>query len=198
MATWIPALGECAARRAPGGRRLAELLEQKLEDDYLLWWDILIRPKQMRPAFVVLHLRRCTLKGGRLETIRTVARERIEIVPDCKLKVVMIPLQQVCRCVINVFKALERARVAQIRCAYSGFSRRKFAAALRQCAKHLLLHAEKLQVGDCRHPGAGLINHSDDLFLLPPAGRRLATSSNLQCKERRLRLMLQFLSCGEI
>ena len=37
MATLIPALGTCVSRMTSGERRLAERLEQKLEDDYLLW-----------------------------------------------------------------------------------------------------------------------------------------------------------------
>ena len=37
MATLIPAIGTCASRMTSGERRLAERLEQKLEDDYLLW-----------------------------------------------------------------------------------------------------------------------------------------------------------------
>jgi len=40
MATLIPAIGTCAGRMTAGERRLAERLEQKLEDDYLLWWDV--------------------------------------------------------------------------------------------------------------------------------------------------------------
>lgn len=46
MATLIPALGSCAGRMQSGERRLAERLDQKLEDDYLLWWDVPIGPKQ--------------------------------------------------------------------------------------------------------------------------------------------------------
>lgn len=36
MATLIPALGACASRMTSGERRLAERLEQKLDDDDLL------------------------------------------------------------------------------------------------------------------------------------------------------------------
>ena len=36
MATLIPALASCRARMTSGEQRLAERLEQKLEDDYLL------------------------------------------------------------------------------------------------------------------------------------------------------------------
>ncbi len=34
MATLIPALGACVSRMTAGERRLAERLEQKLDDDY--------------------------------------------------------------------------------------------------------------------------------------------------------------------
>lgn len=41
-----------------GERRLAERLQQKLDGDYLLWFDVPIGPKQCHPDFVVLHPRR--------------------------------------------------------------------------------------------------------------------------------------------
>ena len=37
-----------------GERRLAERLEQKLDDDYLLWYDVPVGPKQSHPDFVVM------------------------------------------------------------------------------------------------------------------------------------------------
>lgn len=111
MATLIPALGACAGRMTSGERRLAERLEQKLEDDYLLWWDVPIGPKQTRPDFVVLHPRRGALilevKDWRLDTIRDTTRERFEIVPEGQLKVVMSPLQQARYSAIQVVNALE-------------------------------------------------------------------------------------------
>ena len=39
MATLIPAIGSCSFETS-GERRLAERLEQKLGDDYLLWHDV--------------------------------------------------------------------------------------------------------------------------------------------------------------
>ncbi len=112
MATLIPAIGTCAGRMTAGERRLAERLEQKLEDDYLLWWDVPIGPKQTRPDFVVLHPRRGALilevKDWRLDTIRSATRERFEIAPYDQVKVVMCPLQQARHCAIQVVNALER------------------------------------------------------------------------------------------
>jgi hypothetical protein len=47
LAVLIPAMGSCAARMTSGERRLAERLEQKLDDDYLMWYD---------PQQGILHL----------------------------------------------------------------------------------------------------------------------------------------------
>ncbi|MDB9440270.1 nuclease-related domain-containing protein [Sphaerospermopsis kisseleviana CS-549] len=38
-----------------GERRLAQRMEEKLDDDYLLWYDVPIGKKQLHPDFIVLH-----------------------------------------------------------------------------------------------------------------------------------------------
>ena len=51
MATLILALGSCVARMTPGERRTAEQCEQKLDADYLLWYDVAVQrklPHQLR------------------------------------------------------------------------------------------------------------------------------------------------------
>ena len=58
MATLIPAIGSCVSRMTSGERRLAERLEQKLDDDYLLWYDVPVGPRHLHPDFVVMHPRR--------------------------------------------------------------------------------------------------------------------------------------------
>ncbi|NMM78900.1 DEAD/DEAH box helicase [Acidovorax sp. SRB_24] len=112
MATLIPALCSCAGRMTAGERRLAERLEQKLEGDYLLWYDVPVGPKQTHPDFVVLHPRRGALiletKDWRLDTIRKATRQYFEIVPDGQPKTVMNPLAQARHCAIEVVNALER------------------------------------------------------------------------------------------
>ena len=112
MATLIPALGACRPRMTSGEQRLAERLEQKLEDDYLLWYDVPIGPKQTHPDFVVLHPRRGALivetKDWRLDTITKATRQYFEIAPDGQPKTVMNPLQQARHCAIQVVNALER------------------------------------------------------------------------------------------
>ena len=85
MATLIPSIGTCVSRMTSGERRLAERLEQKLDDDYLLWYGVPIGPKQIHPDFethhdfVVLHPRRGLLiletKEWRLDTIQRATRQ---------------------------------------------------------------------------------------------------------------------------
>jgi hypothetical protein len=65
-----------------GERRTAERLEQKLDDDYLVWYDVPVGPKHAHPDFVVLHPSRGLLilevKDWRLETIRTASKQTWE------------------------------------------------------------------------------------------------------------------------
>lgn len=112
MAVLIPSLGSCAHRMTSGERRLAERLEKKLDDDYLLWYDVPVGPKQSHPDFVILHPRRGILiletKDRRLDTIQRATRQAWEIIPDGQVKVVINPLAQARHCAIQVVNALER------------------------------------------------------------------------------------------
>ncbi len=112
MAVLMPAMGSCAGRMTSGERRLAERLEQKLDDDYMLWFDVPIGPTQTHPDFVIIHPRRGILiletKDWRLDTIRKASRQAWDIVPDGVHKVVINPLEQARHCAIQVVRALER------------------------------------------------------------------------------------------
>jgi len=112
MATLIPSFSTCVSRMTPGERRFAERLERKLDDDYLVWYDVPIGPKQSHPDFVVLHPRRGLLiletKDWKLETIRNASRQAWEIIPDGRPKVVINPLAQARHCAIQVVDALQR------------------------------------------------------------------------------------------
>jgi hypothetical protein len=113
VAVLIPALGSCASRMTSGERRLAERLEQKLDDDYLLWYDVPVGPKQTHPDFVVIHPRRGILiletKDWHLDTIKKATREYWEILDGSgRAKPVKNPLQQARHCAIQVVNALEK------------------------------------------------------------------------------------------
>ncbi|WP_294636368.1 NERD domain-containing protein/DEAD/DEAH box helicase [uncultured Aquabacterium sp.] len=114
MAILIPALTTCLPRMTSGEKRTAERLEQKLEDDYLIWYDVPVGPKQAHPDFVLLHPRRGLLvlevKDWRLDTIKKATRQYWEIMPGGDVKVVINPLAQARHCAIQVVNALERDR----------------------------------------------------------------------------------------
>jgi len=81
-----------------GERRTAERLEQKLDDDYLVWYDVPVGPKHAHPDFVVLHPRRGLLilevKDWRLETIRAASKQSWEILAQGVPKTAPNPIEQ--------------------------------------------------------------------------------------------------------
>jgi hypothetical protein len=91
---------------------LAERLEQKLDDDYLLWHNVPVGPKQTYPDFVVLHPRHGLLiletKDWHPDTIQHVTKQSWDILVSGQPKVVINPLAQARHCAIQVVNALER------------------------------------------------------------------------------------------
>ncbi len=112
MATLIPAIGTCVSRMTPGEKRLAERLAQKLDDDYLAWYDVPVGPKQSHPDFIVLHPRRGLLilevKDWRLSTLHSVDKQTWEIIPNGKRTSVPNPAVQARHYAHQVVDALKR------------------------------------------------------------------------------------------
>lgn len=112
MATVIPALSTCVARMTSGERRTAERLERKLDDDYLVWYDVPVGPKHAHPDFVVLHPRRGLLilevKDWRLETVRAASKQTWEILAQGVPKVVPSPIEQARHYAHQVVDALSK------------------------------------------------------------------------------------------
>ena len=112
MATLIPAIGTCVSRMTSGERRLAQRLEQKLESDYLLWYDVPLGPANSHPDFVILHPRRGILilevKDWRLDNLRKVSRHDVELLTERGLSRVINPLEQARQYAHAVTNVLER------------------------------------------------------------------------------------------
>ena len=112
MATLIPAIGSCVSRMTSGERRTAERLEQKLDDDYLLWYDVAVGPKHLHPDFVVMHPRRGILilevKDFRLSTLIQANKQTWVIHGDLGPKTIPNPLEQARQYAHQVVNALER------------------------------------------------------------------------------------------
>lgn len=112
MATLIPALATCVSRMTSGERRFAQRLEQKLEPDYLLWYDVPVGPANAHPDFVVLHPRRGILilevKDWKLDRIREVTRQDVLLLTERGLKRSINPLEQARQYAHAVINLLER------------------------------------------------------------------------------------------
>ena len=112
MATLIPALGSCVSRMTSGERRLAERLEQKLDDDYLLWYDVPVGPKHLHPDFVVMHPRRGLLilevKDWSTKTIQQADKQSWQVFIDGRFKTQPNPAKQARQYAHAVVDALKR------------------------------------------------------------------------------------------
>ncbi|GAA4419781.1 3'-5' exonuclease [Acidovorax lacteus] len=112
MAVLIPALGSCVARMTSGEKRVAERLEQKLDADYLLWYDVAVGPRYQHPDFVVMHPRRGILilevKDYRLSTILQANKQTWQIHGETGPKTLPNPLEQARQYAHQVVQALER------------------------------------------------------------------------------------------
>ena len=97
MATLIPSISTCKFD-SPGERRFARLLEAKLEDDYLCWFNVPIGPARIHPDFIVLHPRRGVLilevKDWRLSTIQTINSHEATIFVNGSHMTVKNPMEQ--------------------------------------------------------------------------------------------------------
>lgn len=112
MATLIPAISACVSRMTSGERRVAERLEAKLDDEYRLWYDVPMGPRNTHPDFVVLHPLRGILvlevKDWKLSTIQQADKQTWEIIPDGIPKTVANPLEQARQYAQTVVTALQR------------------------------------------------------------------------------------------
>jgi hypothetical protein len=96
----------------PGERRLALRLEDKLDEDYLCWYDVPVGPRQRHPDFVVLHpscgFLVLEVKDWRLETIAAIDRSSVTLHTERGRAIVPSPVQQARDYAIEVKTLLER------------------------------------------------------------------------------------------
>jgi hypothetical protein len=111
MATLIPSLNSVSRRMTGGERRVAQRLIEKLEDDYLCWYDVPIGSKSQHPDFIILHPRRGLLvlevKDWKLDTIFLADRVSFTIEGSFGHKVVANPFEQARQYVQAVCNLLE-------------------------------------------------------------------------------------------
>jgi len=98
MAVLIPSLSTCLSRMTGGEKRVAQRLESKLEDDYLLWYDVPIGPANSHPDFIILHPQRGILilevKDWKPDNIRSATKQSFELLLSTGIKHLINPLEQ--------------------------------------------------------------------------------------------------------
>ncbi len=99
-------------RMTPGERRLAQRLEEKLEDDYLLWYDVPVGKKQLHPDFIVLHPHRglfiLEVKDWKLDSIQNINPSTFTLITEDGVKEVKNPLKQARDYALAVNNMLEK------------------------------------------------------------------------------------------
>lgn len=111
MATLIPTRNSSLSRMTSGEKRFSARLEQKLEDDYLLWYDVPVGPKQRRPDFIVFHPRRGLLvlevKDWKPDTIQQADPTLFTLLTGRSSVKEHNPLMQARDCASEVYKVLQ-------------------------------------------------------------------------------------------
>lgn len=112
MAVLIPAMGACLSRMTNGERRFARRLEDKLEDDWLCWYDVPLGPRNVHPDFVVFNPRRGLLvlevKDWKLDTIREIDRDSVALLTSGGLRRQVNPLEKARQYAHEVVDLLKR------------------------------------------------------------------------------------------
>lgn len=112
MATLIPTINSCLSRMTGGEKRFAYRLEDKLEDDYLCWYDVSIGERTQHPDFVVFHPGRGVLvlevKDWKVPTIHNIDKQQAQILTPHGLKNVLNPLEQARQYLYLITNKLER------------------------------------------------------------------------------------------
>lgn len=97
MTTVIPNINSCKFD-STGERRFARLLEAKLEDDYLCWYNVPIGPARLYPDFIILHPQRGVIilevKDWRLNSIQSIDNHEATLIVNGSAVKVKNPLEQ--------------------------------------------------------------------------------------------------------
>lgn len=112
MAIFLPTLGSKNLRLTAGERRFGTCLMRKLEDDYHVWINVPVGPKQFRPDYVILHPGRGILvlevKDWKLPTILQIDRLSAQLVTNRVLTTTANPIEQARVYAIAIKELLER------------------------------------------------------------------------------------------
>lgn len=114
MAIFLTPLNANNHSMQAGERRLAQRLEQLLDDDYLCWYEVPTGKggRQRYSDFIIAHPLRGVLllevKDWKRETLHKVDKKSFTLITSSGLKTVANPLEQVRQCAYKLVKQLEQ------------------------------------------------------------------------------------------
>ena len=112
MTTLIPTLNSCLSRMTSGEKRLARILEAKLDEDYWCWYDVPVGNKSLHPDFIIFHPSRGLLtlevKDWRVETITSLDKEHATLITERGVVKEKNPLEQARSYIFSIINLLER------------------------------------------------------------------------------------------
>lgn len=112
MATLIPTINSCMSRMTAGEKRFARLLEAKLDEDYLCWYDVGIGNKVLHPDFIIFHPNRGLLvleiKDWKITTLKQCNKEYATLLTEKGEIVEKNPLEQARHYTFTIKNLLER------------------------------------------------------------------------------------------
>lgn len=113
MAEIIPSLTKhTLGKMTPGEKRVARRLEDLLEDDYLVWYDIPVGKKRRYPDFIILHPSRGLLflevKDWKSENLKKISKADVTLLTSNGMVTKPHPLEQARQYTYNVVSLLSR------------------------------------------------------------------------------------------
>jgi hypothetical protein len=112
MAIQIPAFNTCSQHMTAGERRLAQRLQEKLGEDYLLWYNVPVGSQRLYPDFILLHPQRGILvlevKDWKLSTLQQANPETVSLLTPDGIKEEKNPLEQARGYALAICQMLEQ------------------------------------------------------------------------------------------
>ncbi|MBK8286947.1 MAG: NERD domain-containing protein [Ahniella sp.] len=111
MARMLPDRAEFLSRKTPGERRFALRLEEKLDDEYLVWLNVPVGPAQVEPDCLILSpfrgLIALEVRDWKIDQIESFDRHSVSIKTDKGLSHVANPLAQSRQYAEKIIRLLE-------------------------------------------------------------------------------------------
>ncbi|MCI5122829.1 MAG: NERD domain-containing protein, partial [Candidatus Electrothrix sp. AUS4] len=184
MAEMIPPLNaQTISRMTAGEHKFARRLQEFLEDDYIIWYDIPIGRQQRYPDFIILHPSRGILclevKDWKGSTLKKISSSEATLLTDTGLVKVQHPFEQAREYTYEVIAKLKRDSMLCSKdgkyqgkpimpwgwgCIFTNITRRQIEKALPEDVRETLLPDHLMIYKDEMYEGADVERFQEQLW----------------------------------